>query len=85
MVSNRRIHREYCASKDYQKHSRMGYVPPRTVRKIKCYQRVHLQNTPPLVHPTVNNLVEPFVEILDSHGWERNQRRHARELVGRLP
>ena len=42
----------------------MGYVPSRMVGKVKRRDGVTFENPPPLVHPTVNGLVVPLVEIL---------------------
>jgi len=62
----------------------MGYMSSRMVRKIKRCHRIALENTPPFVHPAVNDLVEPFVEILGSDGRERSHRQ-ARVLVSGSP
>ena len=62
----------------------MSHMPPRIIRKVKRHQRIHLQDPAPLVHPTIDGLVKPFVEILDSHRRERGHR-YARVLVSRLP
>lgn len=63
---------------------RMGHMSTRMVRKIECCHRIMLQNTPPLVNPTVNNLVESLVEIFDPQRREGSHI-HARILVSCVP
>ena len=65
-------------------HSRMGYMSLRIVRKIKRCRRIVLENPSPFVHPTINNLVEPLVEIIGSNGRERSYNQ-ARVLVSGPP
>lgn len=59
-------------------------MSPRIIRKIESRRGILFKNPPPFVHPTVNELVEPPVEILVSHGRERSDK-HTGVLVSRLP
>lgn len=59
----------------------VSYVPPRVVCEIEGHDTVPLQDLPPRVLPTVDDLPQPFIDLFKS--FVRHRR--ARKPVCRLP